>query len=180
MSEMRPMQVLTWQDVREDVLKVNPGLVEYVDEINPSKSFRIYKVRYPFGSYILKTGMLQLVNDKGKVVNALDDSISKQIQSDLIYTPNMPIGVVLNRTIELYWKLDNNIITYNLMRPGRIFSLYASLLKPGESAHDGMMWNITAGVRSLMLLPKISDASGFKRLKKEFNLTAPRPTGLHD
>ena len=41
-------------------------------------------------------------------------------------------------------------------------------------------WTISAGYKSLYLLPKISDDRSFNRLKKAFNLSADKPSQLFD
>lgn len=174
------IEVLTWDEARKDVQKVNPGLAEQIDLLNPGQEMKLFKVRYPFGSNILKLGILHLPNDKGEFVSIHDESINENVRKDLSYTPNMPIGVLLKNTVELFYLVKNIVIPWLFMKPGRIFSLWGLLQEYGTSAQNGTMWHLVAGCRSLIILPKISDALGFKRLKKEFNLTAPMPTGMLD
>ncbi len=174
------IEILTWDQVRNEVHKVNPGLAEQIDQISPGKELKLFKARYPFGCSILQYGVLQLPNDQGKIVSMYDDSIDKTIRNQLSYVSNMPVGIVLNKTIELYYPAKKAIIPYFLMRPGRIFALWGLLQERQTSVHNAGVWIITSGCRSLTLLPKISDALGFKRLKKEFGLTAAMPAGLSD
>jgi len=176
----RPLiQALTWKDVRDSVHKVNPDFAKQVDAVSPSKEFTVYRVRYSFGQYILKNGTLQLPLEKtGELVSIGDNRLSKKINQDLGYTPNMPIGVVLHNTCELFWDIDGGIIPTIFMLSGRIFALWVMLQEPGTSAHTGRMWQITAGARSLVMLPKISDAVAFERLRKDYNLYIGKPRNL--
>ncbi len=174
------LKKLTWKGVRKDVIKVNPDLVEQIDKIDPSDEFILYKVSYPFGSNILKDCVLQLPNKRGDLVSVNDPQIDSDIKENLSYTSDMPIGLSLNRCLELYWMPSKQVIPAIFMMPGRIFSLW-DLLQPAHiPANTGKMWQITAGARSLMFLSKTSSEEGYRRVKQVFNLHARTPNNLLD
>ncbi len=174
------LTTVIWSKVRADVHKVNPGLAKEIDDIDPSEVYKLLKVCYPFGTDILKSGNLQIPNAAGELVSVHDVSIDNKIKSALTYAPTMPLGVVLNNTLEMYWEEENNIIVWKMMPPGRIFGLWGLMQEPGTSAQSFRMWKISAGSKSLIVLPKISDALNYKRLKKEFGLDAVMPNNLLD
>ncbi len=174
------LEALIWQDVRCEVAAVNPKLAEKIDALNPDDSFVVYKAAYPFGSFVLKDGELQLPNQAGDLFPISSSEIDYKVKENLSYTPNMPIGVVLKHAGEIFWTVGKSIIPFRLMLPGRIFSLWGMLQEPGTSAHTGSMWYITAGARSLMMLPKISDETKYKNLRKKFRIQQRRLKTLSD
>ncbi len=174
------LKKLTWKDVRKDVLKVNSGFVEQIDKIDPSDEFILYKISYPFGSKIIQDGVLQLPNKDGNLVSANDSQIDEDIKENLSYTSDMPIGLPLNRCLELYWMMGGQTIPFILMNPGRIFSLWDLLQPTHIPSNQGKMWQIMAGARSLMFLSKTSSEEGYRRIKQAFNLHSRTPNNLLD
>ena len=47
---------MIWADIRSVVKKLNSELSDIIDEINPTKSFKIYRATYSFGSEYVKDG----------------------------------------------------------------------------------------------------------------------------
>lgn len=168
----------TWKDVREDVLKVNPELAKAIDSVDPSDKHVIYKCRYPFGNNIVKDGSVCLPTATGDISEITNDTIPEHIRENLSYTPDMPAGVLLKNTCEICWKLGLPTAALRFLRPGKMFGLWATLQPLGTSSLTGKMWQITAGARSLFMLPKISDAVCYKKIQKEFNLNSHAPRNL--
>ncbi len=173
------IDILTWADARESVVMHNPDFAAVIDALNPGKELKLIKVRYPFGQHILKQGKLQLPNDDGNWVDIDDASIDKKIRDNLSYAKTMPIGVVLKNSIELYMKKANRSVPYSMMKVGKIFALW-NALEISESAHLGRVWDITSGARTISLLPKISDATSFKNIQREFNIQKTQLNTLYD
>ena len=58
-----------WRDYRDDVTKLNPGLAEIIDEIDPESSHRIYRVTYSYGDRIYeRPGFYLPSNDEDGVL----------------------------------------------------------------------------------------------------------------
>jgi hypothetical protein len=174
------IEQLTWKEARKDIARVKPAFSAKVDEISPDDSLKLYRVSYPFGSDILKNGKLFLPDGKGGTLPIDSPDLDKSIKDDLQYSPNMPIGMVINNSIELYSNVMERTIPWVPMFPGRIFSLWGMLQASETISMKGNIWNIVAGSRSLLMLPKISQTGGYNRIKKLFSLQSAMPTGLTD
>lgn len=174
-AENNKLEVLSWAEVRIRVKKVNPDLFEAVEKVSPSSEYKVILARYAFGDSVLKDGRLQLPNRSGELRTIGDDSIDKRANDALAYTPNMPIGVILSKSLELYHADKNNYASWGIMTPGRIFSLWGLLQKPGTTSLVGEQWQIAAGARSVFSVPKISDVRGIQNLRKEFGPGINKP-----
>ena len=73
---------------------------------------------------------------------------------------------------------DDRIIPFSMLQEGRIFGLWRVLDSLTHSWHIEHIWNINAGARSLVMLPKITDSIGYMRLKKEFGIKTIVPKKL--
>ncbi len=95
---------LTWKQVRADVAKVNPAFAKIIDELSPSDKYWVAKVRYPYGSLVMKKALLMLPNAKGDIVPITDSSIDKNIREGLDYNLNSnPVSLVLKNTFEIFY-----------------------------------------------------------------------------
>ncbi|MCC2625338.1 MAG: hypothetical protein K0R14_1211 [Burkholderiales bacterium] len=173
------LKILTWKQVRKDIKSVDAQLASIIDALNPTDEYKIYKLDYPWGQHLLKEGVLYLPNKDNKWVRLDDTSIDKKVAEDLSYNISMPLGVVLKNSIELYMEALGRVIPFVYMPQSTIFGLWVGLDKFAAN-YTGKTSNIVAGARSAMLLPKISDAIGFKKLKKAFGLQCKMPETLTD
>jgi len=182
MKQAQPaLTKLTWKDVHAEVSAVNPGLAEVIDELKLTPEHCIYKLRCPWGQQLLLEGTLYLPNAKGEWVSIHDASIDSKMREDLVYNNNMPLGMSLNNSLELYLYVLGRIIPFVFFKPGKVFGMWLSLqYKANAANYSGWTGSIIAGSRSLKLMPKISDAQAFKQLKKSFALNSTLSTHLSD
>ncbi|MDO8954557.1 MAG: hypothetical protein Q7V63_06890 [Gammaproteobacteria bacterium] len=174
------LEELSWQDVRLQVKEVNPTLAKIIDDISPSKEYGFYKVKYPFGSEILKRAMLHLpFNDT--LLPITDPRLSHIKEKLGNYNLNSnPASLMLKNTCEIFLGLEEKTIllpSFGLISPGKLFGTWR-LLSSKKSQHPAFIWSMTAGARTLFMLPKISERSKHEKLRKEFNLTFDVPRGL--
>lgn len=174
MAESLPTQKLTWKEARQDVHRVNPDLAAIIDQLDPPDQLHLIKAKYKFGDVILNADQFYLPTEKG-VVSIADSSVDQQIKDGLIFNAPIPMGILLNRRIELNLNLGNRLLPFSLMRPGKIFALWDVLHQSGIVSHAGYVWKITAGACSLAMLPKISDIVSFRRLKQHYQLNSAFP-----
>lgn len=175
------LKILTWKQVRNDIETIDPILVKLIDNINPDDEYIIYKLEYPWGKHLVREGTLYLPNIQGDWVKLDDPSIDPKIKEDLSYGVSMPLGMVLKNSIELYLEALGRVIPFVFMPTGKFFGLWISLQQDKTSSnHIGRTSNIVSGSRSTLLLPKISDAIAFKKLKKIFGLQCRVPETLND
>ncbi|MFN7096234.1 MAG: hypothetical protein ACK4PR_01545 [Gammaproteobacteria bacterium] len=177
---MKPsIEKVFWSDVRSNVIELNPVLSEIIDRLNPP--YPLFKASFPFGTEFIKKGKLYLPNQRDDFVS-LTDIESNELKEELGYNIGTnPVSMVLQKSAELFISLDESTLPFffGFLRPGRLFST-SRVLSPTFSHQPAFLWNITAGARSLFMLPKISDTAGYKRLRKTFHLQVDKPKGLVD
>lgn len=176
------MEITVWKHVRDYVKSVDSQLADLIDNIDPGDEYKIYKVEYPWGQHLMREGVLYLPNKDGKWVKLDDPSIDTNVAEDLFYNMNMPLGMVLNNSIELYLEALGRIMPWVFMPQGTLFGLWLSLSqnKSNNYYYAAKISNLVAGARSAILLPKISDTTSFKKLKKAFGLQCKMPETLTD
>lgn len=179
-AQNRPfMEELTWEQAREDVIRVNPEFANIIDELSPGKEYTLFKARYPYGSEILKRGDLCLPNGNGEIVPLHHPTIADDMREKLNYNlDSNPVTLVLRNSLELFANLqDRTIPLYGMIPQGKIFGLWR-ILNPNRSHQPVFIWDMTAGARSIFMLPKISEAEKHKKLKKTFYVNADTPRSL--
>ncbi len=174
----------TWQNIRAEVLSLNPELAEIIDYLNPGASLTLFKVRYPYGSEILKSGTLYLPNKLGQLVPITDSSILSHVKENLGYNLfSKPVTFVLKNVLELFVETKGRDVAtiplygHEAAAPGRLFGTQ-SVLSGNPSYYPKFIWNMTAGARSIFMLPKISEVARHNRLKKLYGLQVDVPKSL--
>ena len=151
---------LPWAAVRDSVIAVSPDFADIVDEISPDDDCNFIRVRYPFGAKIVTDGLLNLLTERGDVRPITDTRLPKHIREKLDYSL-VPLGLVTQHSIEVYRELED-----------RVFSIaaWAKGLDIGIWEHFGWTtpYSITAGARSLYMVPRVTLTSAHKKLKRDF------------
>jgi len=161
------IQILTWKKVKDLVQKQEPELAEIIDKINPDDSFHIYKISYRYGDFVYQKGTFFIPNSQQKLVPLNDSSVPKEIQQALSYSP-LPLGITINnRGVEIFNELDDRVFSMAYFNQGLnlgIWEMFAPVIP----------LTVTAGARSLQMLPRISEANSHKKLKR-FGIQSPPP-----
>ncbi|MBB72003.1 MAG: hypothetical protein CMF50_06345 [Legionellales bacterium] len=173
---MQPQQpfveYLTWSKVRDEVGKICSKFVSIIDEINPADDLTLVKVRYPFGAKIISDGLLNLPTERGGMMPITDKRLPEELQRSLCYSP-VPLGFIVKNSIEVYRELED-----------RVFSIasWGQGLDIGIWEHFGWTtpYSITAGARSLYIVPRVTLSTAHKKLKRDFNITLPPPKRAFD
>jgi hypothetical protein len=171
------IEELSWQDVRKDIEKVNPKLTAIIDDISPDSSYKMFKASYAFGEEMLREGCLHIPNAEGILIPLT--AASKNFRESLSYNlGSNPVSIILSGSAEIYIIVDNHTIPlYGLIPPGNVFSTWKVLSQLGYSG-PAFIWNMTAGARSLFMLPKISKLSAHRKLVREFNFQQDAPKNI--
>lgn len=178
--EKASIKKVTWKQIRKKVDKVNPILANTIDAIDPSDDFTLYHASYPYGSVIVEDGVFHIPLPDGKIVPSHDIQVDNQIKSDFNYPDRgIPPGVVLNNSYELFINAKGNVLPILVTQPGSIFALWKKL-EFSSTFHPSNIFNITAGARSIFMLPNISDIALHKNLKRDFNIRQSPPKNLLD
>jgi hypothetical protein len=173
-SDLVKFEKVTWRKVRQDVARVEPRLAELIDEIDPGDNLYFYRVRYPYGETIFKNGTLFLPDENGDYDEYDRHGIPQSVIDDLSYRV-IPMGLVLKRSTEIFSDVCDRIIPLTIENEGSLFGVW-EMFDPPHSYFVRLAWNMTSGARSIFMLPKIADASGMARLKRDFEVqinTAP-------
>lgn len=173
----------TWKEIRDDIAKVNKKLADIIDKIDPDDSYTVFRRKYRYGEYILRDSDFLVTNKLGQSVPISDASVDAKIQEKLGYNLNSnPVMLLLDNSIELFLKLQNRTIpfsVYGMISKGHVFGL-GRLFNNGEHYHPAFLWNMTAGARSIFMLPKISSSLLHKKLSKQLCIHEDTPKNLLD
>lgn len=176
------LQRLTWDQARPFWLESQPEFVALVDELAPSDEHCFYLATYPFGSELLQQGDFYLPAEEGGLIALNDHRLDSKLRQDLDYNlGSNPATFLLDNTLELFSPLsDRTLPLGGLISPGSIFGLSRVLTQTHLPNQPRFIWGMTAGARSLFMLPKVAEREKFKRLKRAFELTVDKPKALVD
>jgi hypothetical protein len=164
------IQQLTWAEAREDVKKVDEVLVKIIDKISPNKNYLLFKVIYSFGDLVVNNGLLQLPQEKNRLLSLIDADLDSKIKNKLSYS-SIPLFLTLKNCHEVFLDTSDRIIPLNLFNVGSLLGLFESMdFLFNHKSYP--RWNVCAGARSLFMLPKISEMQGLKRLCHQYGLDA--------
>jgi hypothetical protein len=164
---------LTWKDIRSDFINANPALAEIIDKLDPNNRFPIFKARYPFGASIASGGKIYLPDQKGKVVPIDSSSINPKISSSLTRR-NLPIAMMLKKSMEIFYTMPDRIISRHILRKGDFLGLWGHFDAANED-YVKWPWSVVSGARSLYMLPKLTEINCHKKLRKKYDIQAHIP-----
>lgn len=166
---------LHWPAIQDEMRASNPQLAAIIDDLQTKNAFPIYKVRYPFGSHIIQAGHFHFPLPDGTLAPITDSRHAESVRNDLGYHGGrIPLGMVLNHSVELYMQTEDRVIPFNLIRAGKLIGLWLAL-----SPHTWpQVWHMTSGARSIFVLPKITDTVSHKKLCRARDIKMPLPRDL--
>lgn len=167
-----------WNEIKDEVRQVNPSLFIHLDCVDNGKNLPLVLAQYPFGCDILKAGTLFLPEGEQAVCPISNSKAPKAILSDLHYS-KIPVGLILSKSIEIYYETQERIIADKIWQKGRIFGLWELHDAPYQE-DSAQLSNISAGARSIFMLPKITDQVSHRKLQKNLGITSPAPASERD
>ncbi|NNM58624.1 MAG: hypothetical protein HKM04_02295 [Legionellales bacterium] len=186
MNKKSSMQELTWSDIRDRVALVNPKLTSLLDKLSPDSSYTFFLAEYSYGSKILADGKIHFPTHENGLLPIDHPLMDSDIQEKLGYVMGTnPMALLLNNTIELFMNVESRVIPYRLISEGEIFGTWGFL---EYMKHDNStfffapipLWDMTAGARSIFLLPKISEVAAFNKVRKKFEIQLEAPKQLSE
>jgi hypothetical protein len=173
---------VTWAEVRDVFRGLNSELADIIDELNPSDEHTLYIANYRYGSHILKKGKIHFPDENGNMISIQDTQVPAAIQEDLGYNYGTnPVSMILENTAEIFVNTGDRIIPlYGLIPPGKIFSTWMVLNQPNPSNCQILLWDMTAGVRSIFMLQKANEKQAHSKLRKKFHIQTECPRNLTD
>jgi hypothetical protein len=176
------LKIVKWADVEADVRNALPHLHEIIAQLDPGENLKLVRARYPFGARIFHGGMLYLPNSDNSSVPFGHPALPKELIPLLNYSC-LPLGVNLNKCIEGYKDLGSSIHPFVIMEPDLSIGTWEYLAGQyllNESNATTSNISLSAGARSIFMLPKITDNLCHKRLKKTFGIKAFPPRNYLD
>lgn len=178
MSEYSRLNIspVKWEQVKAPVEKISPSLAKIIDDWNPP--YQLYEATYPYGALITKEGEFYLSSKNNTPICLQSKEVPTKLQEDLSYS-SLPLGLVLNNTVEVYRDLDEAEISLGIFNPGTPMGLLETL-EPPKSFCIRNVWTVSAGIRSVFMLPKISDKTLHGKAVKAIKCNAPVPRKTSD
>lgn len=170
------VEELIWDEVRSDVKKANPILADLIDKFDPSNQYTFLKVRYLFGDRILNQGLTHLPLKSGGTVPLIHSKVPEILREKLGHRM-VPMGVLLSKSIEVFYETDERVMPSKLFGVGSLIGLWEAF-DPPPTEFLRSIWNLSAGARSTFMLPSISETGSHAKLRRDFGVTAYPPKSL--
>lgn len=167
----------SWKELKPYLKASSPELFKVIEKISPPDSYSLYLGKYPYGALVLDNGIFRVFNEASDLVALNDSSIHKDIQNDLSYTGTIPLSLVVKNSIETFLTVGERAIPASFYGAGGIVSLWR-VLESGRSYHEGPLWSMSSGARTICMLPKITDKVCYNELKRKYGLKIPVPRNL--
>lgn len=180
---MSKIKFFSWKNIKSEINCVDPILTNIIDKINPLDDEKLIKINFPYGAKIIEKGKFRIPNESGELVPLDHVSISKSIRDMLDYNIGTnPASLVVNNAVEIFIPLHGRIISlYGPLKSGAILSTSRILSTSMPHPHSpAFLWEMTAGARSLFMLPKITNNKAYGRLRREFGTHFIKPTQLNE
>lgn len=164
------LEEVKWSDISDDVYKINPELAQKCDYVNMHNKCPIFKVNYPYGSTIIKDGELYIPTLNGQMVSINDTRIPESLRQSLAYA-HLPLACIINNSSEVFIEEEQRIIPLNFLKAGELFGLFElmnSLIQTPILRQP--TWSISAGARSVFMLPSVSNVISNRRICKKLNI----------
>lgn len=172
------MHRFSWKEIKTEIAALNPQLFDIIEEINPSDDYRVYKISYPFGAKIVDKGKLCIPGADGTCYPLSECDRSEFIE-DLNYAA-IPLGLILSKSCEIFIESKQQIISLDLLGAKQLFGLFEVLAKQTSTDNKQPPWSITAGARSIFMLPKITDMNAHRRIIRTYKVQSQPPQSLTD
>lgn len=167
------VEAVTWDQVAPAFKKIEPAFYQAIEALSPGEDLPLVKVRYPFGATIIDANStLNLPVSANVDCPLTDPDTPKQLREWLGYQ-SVPLGANLNKSVEVYREIDQRIFSLALFQPSLEIGVY-ELFSPATS------FALSAGARSLLMLPKVTDTLSHKNLKRQFNIRTSSPKRMSE
>ncbi len=175
---MPAIQVYQWQEICREVAQINMPLFEIIESMAPEVRARCIKISYHYGDLIINNGVFHVPVASGKTIPLSSPEVPQWLRKSLSYC-EVPLGLLLNKHIEVYVDMEESITPLNSMIKGQLIGLF-EVLDAFDFAVTKPFWSVSAGIRSAFLLPKISERNRHMKLSRKFSIPNHTPTSYHD
>ena len=169
------IESISWNLARESLRKLAPQFVKIIDEWDPK--FKLYRVRYNYGDKILKKGVLHLGVNNAHSIPISSHEIPSDVKEQLSYS-NVPLGFITQGGTEVFLETEDRVIPLAYFKPGVILGLWESL-ETEQSYFPRRVWDVSAGARTIFMLPSISQRNPHEQLKKKYGVRNSTPNSIY-
>jgi len=82
-ASKRMLAVVTFKDVHDEIMAVNPELCKLIEEISPDDDYKFVKASYLYGDIIIKNGVAQFPDKEGRLIALDDAAIHEKVRKEL-------------------------------------------------------------------------------------------------
>lgn len=161
----RTIKETNWNESKYYVKKVNPALFCIIDNIPEKHHDKLYLASYLFGDSIVKSGDLYIPSTSGDLIGVKQ----QRTLPSLAYSA-IPLALPLNRTCEVFMMLEEKSIPLALIQAGEPFGAF-EITNYLFNRNTHAVYHVSAGVNSLFLLPKLTNARKMMALQKKYKLS---------
>lgn len=176
------LKVVNWAEIDSEIKHALPHLHEIISALSPGNELRLVRARYPFGTKIFHRGTLYLPNGPNSSVPFDHRSLPSDVTELLNYSC-LPLGINLNKCVEAYKDLGTAIHPFVVLEPELTIGTWEYLAGNDNGYKSNATTSnisLSAGARSIFMLPKITDSTSHKRLKKTFAIKSYPPKSYYD
>ena len=166
----RKLEIVKWEDVCRDVASINNELAAIIDSIPSKNDLHLIKATYLYGDLIVNNGFTYLPDKNNKLQLINNSDLPVKIKESLSYQ-FIPLFLTLRNDNEVFVDTGKRVVPLNLFHQGSLLGVF--------EAADFMLdrkisprWCVSAGARSILMLPKITDNLGLDRLRLHYNIPA--------
>src|SRR5579872_2005741 len=158
------VEELTWKSARKYAIKGCQELYKILDEIDPSDQFTLLRVRYPFGSTIMHDDAVYITYNGNNSIPLSDPEVPQKLKDKLGYR-SIPFGMIIKNPAEVYRETNDRVFSVELSDPNKGMEV-------GIFEYFGLTpcYSVSAGARSLFMIPKISETRHHNKLMKQYDI----------
>lgn len=153
-----PVEELTWLEARSSFAQADPSISKIIDDISPDNSFKLIRIRYPYGAIIYELGKFFVPTTEGDILTLDHAKVPLFIREALSYS-SVPLGCITSNSFEAFKQVGDHISPVSHRKTGLDLGIWEAFMPASP-------FTVTAGSRSVFMLPKITDTNGHKKLKK--------------
>lgn len=181
-----PIKIQAWPEVKSEVKKLHPRLADAIDESQLHATADFVRATYAYGQLIMKNGELQLPISATKTIAFEAENIPAIIKTRL--HDCAPIGIILNQAAELFYEpnieyppIDKHIFSERVFEKGDLIGInefFDATIDPNRQTPNNR--HLSAGARTLFMLPKVSDYNSHYKFKKRLKIESHSPMTIWD
>ncbi len=160
----------SWNESRDLIVSGNCELRYIIDDLSASMKYPLIHMSYPYGAQIYKDGLFYVPTKSGGVV-PLRDVVDTPLKN-FFQSLHLPLGYCINNSFEVFTEQNGIVSPLAFRRCGLELGIWEMFAPPA-------VYNVVAGSRTFVMLPKAADFNSHKNLA-EFGVKGGMPISPFD